>query len=134
MGVYRKQRPDESASDYEIYREVRRLEYNAQLRAYREANKEQRKAYDKAYNEANKDKNKANNIKRKYGLTPDEYKELTANGCEVCGALDRLCVDHDHTTGKVRGCLCSKCNQALGLLQEDLTTVKNLQKYMEVHK
>jgi hypothetical protein len=27
-------------------------------------------------------------------------------------------VDHCHSTGKVRGLLCQKCNQAIGLLRE----------------
>lgn len=63
-------------------------------------------------------------IKRTYGLTLDEYAELTAKGCAICGSLDDLCVDHDHSCcpgrkscGKcVRGILCSRHNKAEGFL------------------
>ena len=42
--------------------------------------------------------------------------------CAICKKIpDRaLCVDHCHSTGKVRGLLCHKCNMGLGLYSEDL--------------
>ena len=68
-------------------------------------------------------------IKRKYGLTPDEYETLIANGCNVCGTTDgKLCVDHDHKTGRVRGCLCNRCNLALGGYE---IVLDNLDKFTE---
>ncbi len=40
--------------------------------------------------------------------------------CDACGERrSRMAIDHDHKTGRVRGILCSPCNTALGLLQED---------------
>lgn len=60
----------------------------------------------------------------RYGLTEDEYDAmLTAQdgGCAMCGNAcqtgRQLAVDHDHASGRVRGLLCVKCNQALGVYE-----------------
>jgi hypothetical protein len=62
-----------------------------------------------------------------YGLTPLAYKtmyEAQEGCCKICSIKEkhapnqRLCVDHDHDTGAVRGLLCGKCNSAIGLLQD----------------
>lgn len=65
-------------------------------------------------------------LKRKYGITPEEYDALLAaqgGGCGICGRLPRddiaLHVDHDHTTGRIRGLLCFRCNNALGDFEDD---------------
>lgn len=65
-------------------------------------------------------------LKRNYGITSLEYDELLSqqdNSCAICqnSAIDngkRLAVDHCHVTGKVRGLLCHKCNNAIGLLYD----------------
>ncbi len=54
----------------------------------------------------------------KFGLTPSDFEALLSaqgGGCAICGksrGQRRLNVDHDHTTGIVRGLLCSGCNGA----------------------
>jgi hypothetical protein len=123
MGWYRKQKPTESDAEYELYREARRLEYNAYKKAYREANQDK----EKIYFEANKDRKKVYDIKRRYGLTTDEYNALIGRGCEICGSTEKLCVDHCHETLKVRGCLCNDCNLALGHYEK--TILPNLDKF-----
>lgn len=40
-------------------------------------------------------------------------------------------IDHDHSTGRVRGVLCRECNIALGILSENKETMKNLIKYID---
>lgn len=63
-------------------------------------------------------------LKVKYGISDNTYnKMLVSQGgvCKICGMKDtkRLSVDHCHSTGKVRGLLCTKCNTGIGLLQDN---------------
>ena len=72
-------------------------------------------------------------LKHSYGITPEDYeKMLEAQGhrCAICGTMEngksrwpgvrrKLCVDHDHSTGKVRGLLCSSCNLTLGIVEAE---------------
>lgn len=76
---------------------------------------------------------------KKYGLTPDEYAELTREGCHICGATDRqFHVDHDHrccpgqsSCGRcVRGVLCGPCNQALGMMRDDVGLLSRAIEYL----
>lgn len=78
-------------------------------------------------------------IKTMYGITPEIYESMfrAQNGvCSICEAPpinERLCVDHNHTTGKVRGLLCKSCNVAIGRFNDDTRTVKNAISYLEKH-
>lgn len=45
--------------------------------------------------------------------------------------LQRLCVDHCHESGMVRGLLCNACNTALGLLREDTTRFLEAARYLD---
>ena len=104
------------------------------------ADEESAKQYKRDYNNNRYDplKNKNNKLKKAYGIGLEEYNQLFENQqgcCAVCGIhqseLTRsLAVDHCHTTGAIRGLLCSKCNTALGLLNESEQIMKNLIKYM----
>jgi len=70
-------------------------------------------------------------IQRTYGITAEDYYSMLVdqNGkCAVCESEEvnssrvssgKLFIDHCHDTGKVRGLLCSKCNHAIGLLNDD---------------
>ncbi len=64
-------------------------------------------------------------LKSKYGITIDQYeKRLEKQGgrCAICKSMDAknsrskynvFSVDHNHTTGIVRGLLCMPCNLIL---------------------
>lgn len=78
----------------------------------------------------------------KYRLTPVKIETLfTGASCQVCNRSDiRLHVDHDHTCCSdsertcgncIRGLLCSNCNTALGLTNEDPKILRNLIVYLE---
>ena len=80
---------------------------------------------------------------RKYGLTLAAYYsllELQKNGCALCGSstpgsrTKHFCVDHDHTTGKVRGLLCNRCNRALGLAHDDSKLLLKMAAYVRKHR
>lgn len=59
---------------------------------------------------------------REHGLTIAEFSAMQvrqAGLCAICRLpMKRVCVDHDHRTGKVRGLLCHNCNVALGHLRD----------------
>ena len=80
---------------------------------------------------------RAAHLKRKYGITPEDYERRLAQqggGCAVCGRAPKagksLHVDHDHETGYVRGLLCFKCNAALGQLDDDLERIERALTYV----
>lgn len=49
-------------------------------------------------------------------------KQNTKN-CMICGAVEKLVVDHDHKTNKVRGMLCNHCNRGLGHFRDNQQTL-----------
>lgn len=78
---------------------------------------------------------------RRYGITAEFYEELLAaqeNRCAICklppGADKRLCVDHDHDTGKVRGLLCDACNHGIGKFRESATILESAIEYLSRFK
>jgi hypothetical protein len=42
--------------------------------------------------------------------------------CQICGRSSnpkkKLCIDHNHRTGEIRGVLCDRCNRSIGLLND----------------
>lgn len=74
-------------------------------------------------------------LKITYGLTPEEHSTMAINGCQICGEPDakdaRLCVDHCHATGKIRGLLCSPCNTGLGFFRDNTLKLENAVLYLK---
>lgn len=84
--------------------------------------------------------NRRYNLKRCYGITPEEYDKILheqGGTCAICHGIEsvgRLAVDHCHSTGKVRGLLCTNCNQAIGKLKDDTQLLRNAINYLEVNR
>jgi hypothetical protein len=58
-----------------------------------------------------------------------EAERPNPGACELCSASGRqMHLDHDHTTGKFRGWLCSSCNRAFGMLGD---TIAGLEKALD---
>lgn len=82
-------------------------------------------------------------IKRKYSLDPAELDKLLARECPICKRKLRettqtrgqksesIAIDHDHSSGKVRGILCSRCNKGLGHFEDSIKLLREAIKYLE---
>jgi hypothetical protein len=70
----------------------------------------------------------------KWGLTLESYQSLhdgQGGACAICGAKhERLCIDHDHETGVVRGLLCQLCNRSIGQLGDSFESVQRAADYL----
>ena len=97
----------------------------------------------KQYTKASPDKYKASarntKLKATYGITEDDYQQMLLrqhNVCAICFRhqhYQRLAVDHDHKTGKVRGLLCSHCNRGLGHYFDSPRRLRSAADYLEKH-
>lgn len=102
-------------------------------------NPEKKLASTRKWAAKNPEKIKNRNLIYSFGITLSDYEDILKkqNGvCAICHHVSpdgrQLCVDHCHTTGVVRGLLCSPCNTGIGLLKEDLVLLKNAIKYLQV--
>lgn len=102
--------------------------------------------YVTTYYKTNPEKRKLKNKKdfnwKRHGLSENQYIKLLKkydNKCHSCKERKAVNIDHDHSCcdsqrslcGKcIRGILCSQCNTALGLLNEEPKKIKNLLKYI----
>lgn len=82
---------------------------------------------------------------KKFGMTLECYDNLHAaqgGACALCAkaiakattgaaVVDTACVDHCHSSGRVRGLLCAHCNKGLGLFKDNRETLMRAIKYLE---
>ena len=82
---------------------------------------------------------------KNYGLSKEQAVKIiekVRSGeaiCEICQEALELkkngyAIDHNHSTGQVRGLLCSECNKGIGHLKEDLYIVSRITKYLEKYR
>jgi Recombination endonuclease VII len=106
------------------YRQANKEKESARARAYYRAHKQEINKRCRAYYYAHKHESAVQSARRLYGISPAEYDALLAKqggACAICRkrSKGRLCVDHCHLTGTIRGLLCHTCNRALGALKDD---------------
>lgn len=69
----------------------------------------------------------------KYGLSVSQYHSLIKSQggrCAICDEKKPLVVDHNHSTGKIRGLLCSDCNSGIGLLKDSVEVIRRAEGYL----
>jgi hypothetical protein len=75
-------------------------------------------------------------LKQKYNISLEEFRKMESSqnySCAVCGTKPeyRLCVDHRHDTGKIRGLLCRSCNKAIGQLGDKPESLLKAYNYLK---
>lgn len=58
-------------------------------------------------------------------------EDICIESCMICGSIERLCIDHDHATGEIRGILCSKCNSGLGMFRDSVCLLEKAASYLK---
>jgi hypothetical protein len=62
----------------------------------------------------------------RYGLTKAQVASIFEESdglCALCYTRHAYGIDHDHSTGRIRGALCKPCNSALGILGDDVESL-----------
>lgn len=54
--------------------------------------------------------------------------------CELNGISNKMCADHDHSTGYVRGIVCHGCNLLVGVLETNGTRYNDAVHYLANNK
>jgi len=101
--------------------------------------KEQWLAYRRTYYKNNPDRARIYKYK-KLGATLEDYNrmfELQQGMCAICSKhqsslKQKLVLDHNHATGKIRDLLCSHCNTRLGYF-ENKVYATNMINYLDKH-
>jgi hypothetical protein len=74
-------------------------------------------------------------IKCKYGISEQQYNSLFNNQnkrCKICKSLlNKPYIDHDHSSGIIRGLLCNKCNSLIGCFFENINNIQSAILYLE---
>lgn len=115
-------------------------------KAYYHAHKAERIAkareWEKAHHAHCRERHLNPQTKYIHGITRAQYDARLAaqnHRCAICrsddsGGSGQFHLDHDHTTGALRGFLCSRCNQGLGRFRDDPTLFEAAVAYLLRHR
>ena len=125
------------------YKKDHKKHLNGIARKSRRKNPQRHKDYGTKFRDSDFGRNSY--LKRRYGITLEEFDNMKDNQdgkCAICGSIsgkinkknDRLTVDHDHSTGEVRGILCHKCNFGLGHFDDDIERLAMAIAYLKIYQ
>lgn len=120
------------------YRRKNKMRYLQLEKQTRIRNKSSIQASNRKWASKSYDERLAYRLNYKYGITIENYNnmfELQDHRCGICKKDQdllpkKLCVDHCHKTGKVRGLLCDICNRMLGQARDNTDVLNNAIKYL----
>ena len=85
--------------------------------------------------EARRETHSINRRRSVYKLNETQYQAMLRdqNGkCAICFEdMEKVHVDHNHETKKVRGLLCRDCNVALGIFKDSSRLLRNAAAYLD---
>lgn len=124
--------------------EARRAQKNKDAKRYYAANaeriRERQREYQRRRSETHPEQRHTISLKHHHGITHADYISMLAaqgGACGICLAvipgagLRWFVVDHDHTTGIVRGLLCRPCNLTIGHAKENVARLRYCVSYLE---
>lgn len=81
---------------------------------------------------------KERRIEKLYQISAVEHENMfnrQGRKCAICDSMFsnrwEMHIDHCHKTGRIRGLLCSCCNQAIGLLKENIKLFRKAAEYID---
>ena len=123
MKAWYKRNPEKRKDhDVKAYKKFKQ-KYIDNAAKWRKANPVAYKASATKHRKNNPDIHRGYQFKYRYKITFADYTKLLESQNGVCAVCQKkpdynLSVEHDHATGKVRGLVCQRCNQAIGVIEQ----------------
>ncbi|MCK9459672.1 MAG: endonuclease VII domain-containing protein [Proteobacteria bacterium] len=151
---YRASHKEESKAYGAKYRSLHKEEVYGKQKEWKDAHKKELAEKQRKRRQSNPDKYQKYNTEEykkiltglRYKLNADQIECVySLTNCPICerefiqgatskkridGKKCKRVIDHDHTTGNVRGVICHHCNVMLGHAQDNVDTLINAIKYL----
>jgi len=134
------ERKEAERGDRRRWREKHAEQVRETTRLWRKNNKQRHKETNQQWRKNNPERAREQSYRKrlaKFGLTLEQYQEMLEQQdgvCKICGKENpngqRLAVNHNHVTGKIRKLLCAVCNAALSRLEKDRDWGKKAIEYL----
>lgn len=129
-----------------LYYQANKSKMKKAHRKYAASHEKELKIYKEKYRTNNSQKmatyRQNYNLIGRYGISTEQYESLLSaqkGACAICTITKcatgkRLAVDHCHSTQKIRGLLCARCNLLIGAAQESNDILNATIKYLNDNK